>query len=186
MNKKYISSAKKIMVTKNLSSPAFRRGISIVEVLIVVALIAVLALAFFPNIRNTMETRDFENTARDIQTTIQRARMEAVKTKLNHRVRFAEGTSGWEFLIEKEDSPGNWSLLHGFMKKIISSRFNVTVNFPDQTIVFSPLGFIQNYSSSQNSVTIQSPKLDSGNQPDQRTIYVFAGGSTRYVSSEGG
>lgn len=176
----------KTMVTNNLNLPAYERGMSIVEVLIVVALIAVLALAFFPNIRSTMETRDFENAARDIQTTIQRARMEAVKTKLNHRVRFVGETSGWEFLIEKEDSPGNWSLLPGFVKKIIPSRFNVTVSLPDQTVVFSPLGFIQNYSSSQNSVTIQSPKLYSGNQPDQRTITVFAGGSTRYISSESG
>ncbi|NIM90927.1 MAG: hypothetical protein GTO17_08260 [Candidatus Aminicenantes bacterium] len=171
---------------KKENSPACQRGISIVEVLIVVALIAVLALAFFPNIRNTMETRDFENTARDIQTTIQRARMEAVKTKLNHRVKFVNGTSGWEFSIEKEDSPGNWSLLTGFVKKIIPSRFNVTVNFPDETIIFSPLGFIQNYSSAQNSVTIQNPKLDSEDQPDRRTITVFAGGSTRYTSSESG
>lgn len=174
------------MSMKKANSSAYQRGMSIVEVLIVVALIAVLALAFFPNIRNTMETRDFENTARDIQTTIQRARMEAVKTKLNHRVKFVEETSGWEFFIEKEGSPGNWSLLTGFVKKIIPSRFNVTVNFPDETIVFSPLGFIQNYSSAQNNVTIQSPKLDSENQPDQRIITVFAGGSTRYTSSESG
>jgi prepilin-type N-terminal cleavage/methylation domain-containing protein len=174
------------MVTNNLNLSAYERGMSIVEVLIVVALIAVLALAFFPNIRSTMETRDFENAARDIQTTIQRARMEAVKTKLNHRVRFVEETSGWEFLIEKEDSPGNWSLLPGFVKKIIPSRFNVTVSLPDQIIVFSPLGFIQNFSSSQSSVTIQSPKLDSAQQPDQRTITIFAGGSTRYISSESG
>ena len=174
------------MPMKKENSLSFQRGMSIVEVLIVVALIAVLALAFFPNIRNTMETRDFENAARDIQTTIQRARMEAVKTKLNHRVKFVEETSGWEFFIEREDSPGNWSLLTGFVKKIIPSRFNVTVNFPDETIIYSPLGFIQNYSSAQNNVTIQSPKSDHEQQPDQRTITVFAGGSTRYTSSESG
>ena len=186
MSNKYTSSGRKISVTNNLNSSACRKGMSIVEVLIVVALIAVLALAFFPNIRNTMETRDFENTARDIQTTIQRARMEAVKTKLNHRVKFVEGTGGWEFIIEKEETSGTWVLMQGFIKKIIPSRFNVTVNFPDQTVVFSPLGFIQNYSSTQNTITIQSPKLDSENQPDQRTITVFAGGSTRYISSESG
>jgi len=169
-----------------VNSPTNRRGMSIVEVLIVVALIAIMALAFFPNIRNTMETRDFENTARNIQTTIQRARMEAVKTKLNHRVAFVEGTSGWEFYIEKEETSGTWTLMQGFVKKIIPSRFNVTVNLPAQTVIFSPLGFIQNYSSSENSITIQSPKLDNESQPDQRTIFVFAGGSTRYMSSESG
>jgi len=184
MKKVYIF--KDRMYMKKVNLPAYQRGMSIVEVLIVVALIAVLALAFFPNIRNTMEIRDFENAARDIQTTIQRARMEAVKTKLNHRVRFVEETSGWEFLIEKEESPGTWMQMPGLMKKIIPLRFNVTVSFPDQAVVFSPLGFIQNYSSSQNTITIQSPKLDSEDQPDQRTITVFAGGSTRYISSESG
>jgi prepilin-type N-terminal cleavage/methylation domain-containing protein len=177
---------KKRIFMKKANLPVYQRGMSVVEVLIVVALIAVMALAFFPNIRNTMETRDFENAARDIQTTIQRARMEAVKTKLNHRVKFVEGTGGWEFSIEKEETSGTWILMPGFVKKIIPSRFNVTVNFPGEIVVFSPLGFIQNYSSAQNSITIQSPKLDSENQPDQRTVFVFAGGSTRYLSSESG
>jgi len=172
------------MPMKNVNSPAHSRGFSLIEVLVVIAIIAAMALAFYPNIRSSMETRDFENAARDVQTTLQRARMQAVKTKLNHRVRFELGANGWEFSIEKEDQPGQWSMIRRFVKKIIPSRFNVTVNFPAQIIVFSPLGFIQNFDANQNSMTIQSPKLDSSNQPDQRIIYVFAGGSIRYISSE--
>jgi hypothetical protein len=103
--------------------------------------------------------------------------------KLNHRVKFESVSGGTRFYIERETSPGNWVLLPGFVRKTIPSKFNVTVSLPDQSVVFSPLGFIKNYNSLQNTITLQSPKMEEYNQPDERTITVFAGGSIRYVKS---
>jgi len=160
-----------------------RRGFALIEMLIVVGIIGVMAVILFPNISSSWEIRKFENAARDVQSTMQRAKLETVKTKLNHRVKFESVSGGTRFYIERETSPNNWVLLPGFVKKTISSNFNVTVSLPDQSVVFSPLGFIKNYNSLQNSITLQSPKMEEYNQPDERTITVFAGGSTRYVKS---
>jgi len=147
---------------------ALKRGISLVEM----------------RIMNSMETREFENSARDIQSTLQRAKFQAVKTKLNHRVRFVKGTSEWEFFIESEVTQNNWNLITGFIKKVVSPKFMVTVNFPGQAVVFSPLGLVLNFDPQQNSLIIKSPRLEDYNQPDQRIICVYAGGSVHFIKAE--
>lgn len=163
---------------------ASKKGFTALEIIIVVGIIGAMALIFYPNIMTSLEKRELENTARDVLSTLQRAKIQAVKTKLNHRIRFVNRASGWFFFIEREDNPTQWNLMHGFVEKIISPKFNVNVNFPNQTVVFSSLGLISNFTSGQNSITIESPKLGSYNQPDQRNIYVFAGGSIQYITSQ--
>jgi len=157
-----------------------REGVTLLEVLVVIGLISLMAVLSLPNIRNALETRDLENQARDILTSMQRAKFQAVKSKLNHRVRFDDLGSYWVFYIEREDSPGLWNLMPGIVKKPIPTKFNITVNLPSQMATFSPLGFVTDFNTNLNSVVLQSPKLNRYNQPDQRTVSVFAGGSVRY------
>lgn len=162
---------------------SLRKGFALIEIMVVVAIIGIMALIFYPNIVNTLETRKLENTARDIMATLQRAKFQAVKTRLNHRVRFLQESGNWFFLIEREDTPTNWNVMPGFIRKSISSKFNVTINLPGDTVQFSPLGFVSNYSTALNSISLQSPNLQSQNQPDQRIISVFIGGSIQYVKT---
>jgi hypothetical protein len=71
--------------------------------------------------------------------------------------------------------------------KTMSSKFNITVNLPTlDVVVFSPLGFVTNYDTDNNNITIQSDKLKGNNQPDQRVVRVLAGGSIQYIKSESG
>ena len=167
-----------------------QRGYTFIEVLVVIAVLAVILAAFYPGIMNTLETRGIENSARDIQTTMQKAKFQAVKTKINHRVGFLNNGSAWLYFIEREDSPGNWSTLPGYVGKEIPEKLIVTLNFPDITgvpskgVVFSPLGFITNFDTNQNSISLQSDKLKRGGQPDLRIISVFAGGSVYYTKAE--
>lgn len=161
-----------------------RKGFSLTEMVIVVGIIGCMALAFYPSINNTLEIRKLDNSAREIQTTLQRAKFQAVKTRLNHRVRFLPQGGNWFFIIEREASPSSWILLPGTMRKAISSDFYVTVNFPNNRIEFSPLGFVSNFSSSQSRITLKSEKLEARSQPDLRILQIFAGGSIRYIKLE--
>lgn len=161
-----------------------RNGFTVIEILLVLALIGVMTVVFYPSVMNTQEKRLLENTARDVLTTLQQAKFQAVRTKANHRVNFMNITGGWVFAIEKENDQNQWKVIPGFIRKRISSKFNVKVNFPDQAVIFSPLGLISNFSFNQNSIIIQSQKLKSYDHPDQRIINVFVGGSIAYVKSQ--
>ena len=185
MNKSRISQHKHAKAKTRDRSVSAQKGFTLIEILAAVAIIGLMTLIFYPNILNTLETRKIEGSARIVLTTLQRAKFQAVKTKLNHRVRFEAAGERWTYVIEKEDNPTEWSTMRGFLKKTIPSAFQVDVDFPSETVVFSPLGLVTNYSSTQNSITLQSAKLASYGKHDQRVITVIAGGSIQYIVAEG-
>ena len=166
-----------------------QKGYTFIEILIVVGILGMILAALYPSIMNTLETRGIENSARNILTTMQKAKFEAVKAKLNHRVGFLDDGGVWFYFIEREDSPGTWNTLPGFVRKEIPEKLTVSLNFPDVTgvpskgVVFSPLGFITNFDANQNSVSLQSDKLRRQGQPDLRVVAVFAGGSIHYIKT---
>jgi prepilin-type N-terminal cleavage/methylation domain-containing protein len=167
--------------------PASRqRGFTLIEILVAVAIIGMVSLVLYPSIINSLETRSLENASRDILNTLQRAKFEAVKTRINHRVRFELSHDIWMYFIEREDNPGSWNSMPGFNRRFIPTKFTATVNFPNQIVQFSPLGFVSNYDSTQNSISIQSPKLGHYNQPDQRVVSVYIGGSVQFTKVQGG
>lgn len=162
------------------------KGFTFIEVMVVVGILAMILAAIYPSIMNTMEVRRLENSARDILSTMQRAKFEAVKTKINHRVGFLNDGGTWYYFIEREDTPGTWNLLPGFVRKEIPQKFVISVNFPDlvgtpdKGIEFSPLGFVTNFDTNLNSISLQSQKLQGYGQPDLRIVSAFAGGSIHY------
>ncbi len=167
------------------NSASTRKGFTLVEIMVAVAIIGFMAFILYPSIINTLESRKIEGSARVILTNLQRAKFQAVKTKLNHRVRFEAVGAGWVYSIEKEDNPNEWNIMRGFLRKSIPSEFQVDVDFPNDTVEFSPLGLVANYSSTQRSITLQSLKLADYGKPDQRIIKVIAGGSIQYIVAEG-
>ncbi len=151
-----------------------------IEILVVIAIMGVMAVVIFPAIMNSLETRSLESTTKEVLSSLVRAKFQAVRTHLNHRVRFELESSGWTYCIEREDQVNQWNMIREFIKKNIPSDFNVTVNLPNQQVIFSPLGFVTNFSSSQSSITIQSPSLQDYNQPPNRHIMIYSGGSVQY------
>jgi prepilin-type N-terminal cleavage/methylation domain-containing protein len=174
-------------VHSGAKSANFRqKGFTFIEILVVVGVMGVILAAIYPSIQNTLETRGLENSARDILTTMQRAKFQAVKTKINHRVGFLYDDGKWYYFIEREDTPGTWNPMPGFLRKEIPQKFIISVNFPDivgtpdKGVEFSPLGFVTNFSTNQNSISLQSQKLQGYGQPDLRVVSAFAGGSIHY------
>jgi len=161
-----------------------QKGFSLLEILVAVGIIGILGVIFYPNVMNTLETRELENTAREVMMNLQRAKFQAVKTRLNHRVRFSNESYGWAYTIEREDTSAVWNTMSGFVQKVIPQKFNITVNLPSDLIQFSPLGFVTNYSTTQNRISIRSQKLQRFGQPDQRVISVFIGGSVQFRKTQ--
>jgi hypothetical protein len=77
----------------------------------------------------------------------------------------------------------------GFIRKEIPDKLSVSLNFPDITgvpdkgVIFSPLGFITNFDTNLNSISLQSDTLRRQGQPDLRVVAVFAGGSVHYIKT---
>ena len=153
------------------------RGFTLIEVLLVVAIVGVLLMIAYPNIRNSLEVRNLENEAREVLTTLQQTKFQAVKTKLNHRLTFDNSSGAWVYYIEREVQYNVWQEIPGTIRRSISSKYTVTVNLPNQQVIYSPLGMVLNYDTTLN------PNLSLQGQPSRRTITTFAGGSVEYSKS---
>jgi len=165
-----------------------RSGFTLIELLVAIGILGIISLAVAPEIMNTLEVRDLENSARKIQTDLERAKQQAVRTKLNHRVRFDNSNTMWKYFIERETTPGNWEEMPGHVASYISGKYNVTLNLPpsDLSVVFSSLGFVDNFDINNNTIIVQSEKLKRLHQQDERGLIVFRGGSIRYTKSDSG
>jgi prepilin-type N-terminal cleavage/methylation domain-containing protein len=162
------------------------RGFTLIEVVIVIGIMAILILVSYPSILNTMATRNLENTTREIQTFMQQTKLQAVSTKIVHRVRFSWVPAGyWVYDIERLEANGTWIKAGSAPRKTIPIELNVTITFPtagaDRIAIFSSLGTFPQFALNQNSITLQSPKLYRLGQDDQRVLSIFMGGSIHYA-----
>jgi len=163
------------------------QGFTLIETLIVIGIMGILMFGSYPEIMNSLETRRLEGTTRDIQSSLQVARFQAVNTKLNHRVRFTNEFGGWFFVIEREVSSGSWEAMRRSVPKGIPSRLALTINLPAaQSVTFDSFGVIRDFDQTKNSIILQSPKLQGKRQPDLRTLVFYYGGSVRYIKSSSG
>jgi hypothetical protein len=133
---------------------------------------------------NSLETRGLDNTARQIQTAFQQARFRAVNEKTDYRVRFAQVNGLWQVYLEMESAPGTWVAATYFVELVLPPRYLLLLNLPsDQSVEFSPVGIVDNYEASHNTLTLQSMKLQGYGQPDLRILTVFQGGSISFQKS---
>lgn len=161
-------------------------GFTLIEVLVVVGIMGILMLASYPSILNTMATRNLENTTRQIQTYLQQTKLQAVSTRIDHRVRFFRvDDSYWAYEMERRVDAVTWIKAGNTPRKTIPNGLNVTITFPivgaDHVAVFSPLGTFPQFANNQNSITLQYPKLDRPGQMDERVLSIFMGGSIQYA-----
>ncbi|HDT13591.1 MAG TPA: prepilin-type N-terminal cleavage/methylation domain-containing protein [Candidatus Aminicenantes bacterium] len=175
-------------MTKTPSDRPAARGFTLMEVLVVLGILGIFMVVSYPSILNTMATRNLDNATREVQTFLQQTKLQAVSARIDHRVRFyqREGTI-WSYEMERFQEDGTWVRVQRIPAKTISTRFNVTITLPIDTTTgdpvarFSSLGMFPDFTVGQNSVTLQSPKLQGLGQPDERVLSMFMGGSIQYV-----
>jgi prepilin-type N-terminal cleavage/methylation domain-containing protein len=163
-----------------------RSGFTLIEMVISVAIIGIMALGSYSSILNSVEVRNLDNAAREIVSSLQQAKWQAVTEKLNHRIRFINTSGVWTFLIERENPAGTWTAQPRTTIKKVPTRFTVGMNLPSgYAVVFTPIGFVSGYSSTLNTVTVTSAKLGGLSQPNRWTIRVLASGSFQLTKAAG-
>jgi prepilin-type N-terminal cleavage/methylation domain-containing protein len=168
------------------------QGFTFIEVLVVIAIIAIFLVVSYPSILNTMEVRGLENSARGIQSYLQQAKLRAVENKIFYRVRFTQVNAYWAYEMERAEWDGaeiTWVKVGGAPRRDIPAKFFVTITLPldgaDYVVDFSPLGTIANFVTGQlNSIVIQSPKLYRLGRMDLRVLNLFMGGSIQYLKQK--
>lgn len=165
-------------------------GFTLIEVIVVVGILGIFLAVSYPHILNTMEARNLENNARRIQTYFQQTKNRAVDVKVNHRVRFTRAdTPYWTYDMERLQVDNTWVKAEGAPRNVIPPKFAVTIALPtdgaDFVVEFSSLGTIVNLDTGQNnSITLQSRKLNVRGQMDQRVLNLFMGGSIQYLKQK--
>ena len=166
--------------------PGGDRGFTLLETVVVLGIIGLFLAVSIPSVLNTMAVRNLENKTREVQTFLQMTKLQAVDTKIVHRVRFYQPTGTyWAYEMERFQFDGTWVKVGGAPRKDIPTTFNVTMSLPldgaDYVAIFTPLGTMANFVAGQNSIVIQSQKLAHSNQEDERVLSLFMGGSIQYA-----
>lgn len=163
-------------------------GFTLIEALVVLGIIGIFLVVSYPSVMNTMAVRNLDNATREIQTFLQLAKNQAVSTKIVHRVRFWQpsGTE-WAYDMERLEADGTWVKAQaGMPRKAIPAGYNVTITLPSADggsgyqVVFNPMGLFPEFTTSQNTIVLQSPKLDRPNVMDERVLSIFMGGSIHF------
>ena len=123
-----------------------KKGITLMELIIVMAIIAIGAVLMVPNIGAWLPNYRLKSAARDIVSTMRVAQMKAVTSNVEYRVSFV----GNSYVIER--GPG-WASEGGTQDLPSGIGINSST-FVDGRVVFNPSG-----TASAGNLVLQNPKL---------------------------
>jgi type II secretion system protein H len=154
-----------------------RRGFSLVEMLIVLAILAILSTLTISSMIGAKPNAELDKGQEEVSFLLNQARMLAVSEELNTRVVFQ--TNG-EYWYEAQDrDTGTWSIATaGDGKSKLPTTVTLTGNtFPAQTVTFTPRGTLLvggtlTFTNTQNKTATLVGNVATGRFP-------LGGGNTR-------
>ncbi len=126
-----------------------KKGVTLVELIVVMVIIGILAAFFVPNIGAWLPSYRLRSGARDIVSTMRTAQMKAVSTNMKYRVSF---TLPAAYILEYENPPGTW-VAEGLSQSLPSGISISAITVAGNNAIFNP-----DSTSSSGSLTLQNSK----------------------------
>jgi prepilin-type N-terminal cleavage/methylation domain-containing protein len=127
-----------------------KKGVTLLELIVVMVIIGIGAVLFTPNISGWMRSYRLRSATRDIVSTMRTAQMKAVSTNTRYQVSFTLPSS---YKLEYENPPGTWND-EGVTQTLPSGISISAINIAGNNAVFNP----NSTSPSAGSITLQNSK----------------------------
>ena len=127
------------------------QGVTLIEIAVVLAIVAIMALFMAPAIGEWLDNFRIRQTARDISSTLQQAKMKAISSRLQYRVVFDVDNETYQ--LWKNDEVSGW-VTEGDPNTVPRGVDIDNTGFTGHTVLFNSNGT----SSENGSITIDNEK----------------------------
>ena len=127
-----------------------KRGVTLVELVVVMAIIAIGAAFVAPNIGAWIPNYRLRSATREVTSALRMAQMKAISNNTQYHVSFDPGAGS--FILQYQDTGGNW-INDGIAETLPQGVLINAISFPGNNAQFNP-----NSTSSTGSITLSNTK----------------------------
>lgn len=126
-----------------------KRGVTLIELVVVIAIIAIGALLLVPNMGPWIQNYRLRTAARDIVSTLRTAQMKAVSNNMTYQVSFNVGAGTY---VLQRNTGGGW------VDEGAAQTLPTGIRINDPAPTNNPLTFSPNSSSNGGTVTVKNTR----------------------------
>jgi prepilin-type N-terminal cleavage/methylation domain-containing protein len=132
--------------------PMNKRGVTLIELVVVFVIIAIGAVLLVPNIGGWLPSYRLRSATRDIASTMRVAQMKAVSNNIQYRVNLDDAEIGANSYVLQYNTGGVW-VNEGVVQRLPSGIIISGITFPAKHAEFN-----SNSTSSTGGLTLQNAK----------------------------
>lgn len=127
-----------------------KRGVTLIELIVVMVIIAIGAVLFAPNIGAWLPNYRLRSAARDVASTMRTAQVRAVSNNMAYRVSFTQVPPS--YVLQYQNTLGNW--VNEEVNQSLPSGISISaINLAGNNAQFNP-----NSTSSSGSLTLRNSR----------------------------